>query len=155
MLLDTAWSQDALAFDQWKAILGKDATVAFRGPRLKMSIVQDIPTSIGPHPDTGCAMYHGPMAGRYATQDPSSDKGIIPLSFHAVLFRAVLAFDNAYAFYICSHPCCTPDFMCNACYLGVTLNSCIMSGLNSSHCPTRTETCCPVDHTAAACTRSQ
>ncbi|KAL3159976.1 hypothetical protein ABBQ38_010364 [Trebouxia sp. C0009 RCD-2024] len=66
VLLDTAWSQDALAFDQWKAILGKDATVAFRGPRLKMSIVQDIPTSIGPHPDTGCAMYHGPMAGSAA-----------------------------------------------------------------------------------------
>lgn len=66
MLLDTAWSQDALAFEQWKAILGKDATVAFRGPRVKMSIVQDIPTSIGPHPDTGRAMYHGPMAGRYA-----------------------------------------------------------------------------------------
>ena len=65
VLLDTAWSQDALAFEQWKAILGKDATVAFRGPRVKMSIVQDIPTSIGPHPDTGCAMYHGPMAGRY------------------------------------------------------------------------------------------
>ena len=65
MLLDTAWSQDALAFEQWKAILGKDATVAFRGPRVKMSIVQDIPTSIGPHPDTGRAMYHGPMAGRY------------------------------------------------------------------------------------------
>ena len=67
MLLDTAWSQDALAFEQWKAILGKDATVAFRGPRIKMSIVQDIPTSIGPHPDTGCAMYHGPMAGRSAS----------------------------------------------------------------------------------------
>lgn len=66
MLLDTAWSQDALAFEQWKAILGKDATVAFRGPRVKMSVVQDIPTSIGPHPDTGRAMYHGPMAGRYA-----------------------------------------------------------------------------------------
>ncbi len=64
VLLDTAWSQDALAFEQWKAILGKDATVAFRGPRVKMSVVQDIPTSIGPHPDTGCAMYHGPMAGR-------------------------------------------------------------------------------------------
>ncbi len=64
VLLDTAWSQDALAFEQWKAILGKDATVAFRGPHVKMSIVQDIPTSIGPHPDTGCAMYHGPMAGR-------------------------------------------------------------------------------------------
>ncbi|KAA6420956.1 MAG: adenylate cyclase [Trebouxia sp. A1-2] len=66
VLLDTAWSQDALAFEQWKAILGKDATVAFRGPRVKMSIVQDIPTSIGPHPDTGCAMYHGPMAGSAA-----------------------------------------------------------------------------------------
>ncbi|DBA82772.1 TPA: hypothetical protein ACH3X1_007000 [Trebouxia sp. C0004] len=66
VLLDTAWSQDALAFEQWKAILGKDVTVAFRGPRVKMSIVQDIPTSIGPHPDTGCAMYHGPMAGSAA-----------------------------------------------------------------------------------------
>ena len=67
VLLDTAWPEEALAFEQWKAILGKDATVAFKGPRIKMSIVQDIPTSIGPHPDTGCAMYHGPMAGRWAT----------------------------------------------------------------------------------------
>ena len=67
MLLDTAWTDEALAFEQWKAILGKDATVAFRGPRIKMAVVQDIPTSIGPHPDTGCAMYHGPMAGRLAS----------------------------------------------------------------------------------------
>ena len=66
VLLDTAWTDEALAFEQWKAILGKDATVAFRGPRIKMAVVQDIPTSIGPHPDTGCAMYHGPMAGRSA-----------------------------------------------------------------------------------------
>lgn len=67
VLLDTAWTDEALAFEQWKAILGKDATVAFRGPRIKMAVVQDIPTSIGPHPDTGCAMYHGPMAGRSLT----------------------------------------------------------------------------------------
>ena len=66
-LLDNTWDKEAVAFEPWKAILGKDATVAFKGPRVKMSIVQDIPTSIGPHPDTGCAMYHGPMAGRSAT----------------------------------------------------------------------------------------
>jgi len=82
VLLDTAWSQDALAFEQWKAILGKDATVAFRGPRVKMSIVQDIPTSIGPHPDTGCAMYHGPMAGRCMIQTQASIEGVNTLQYN-------------------------------------------------------------------------
>ena len=67
VLLDEAWNQEVLVFEQWKAMLGKDATIAFKGPRVKMSIVQDIPTSIGPHPDTGCAMYHGPLAGRLAS----------------------------------------------------------------------------------------
>lgn len=90
VLLDTAWTDEALAFEQWKAILGKDATVAFRGPRIKMAVVQDIPTSIGPHPDTGCAMYHGPMAGRFGP--------LVLWTSVAIFMPPCIAIDTCYKF---------------------------------------------------------
>ena len=64
--MDAAWGSRVLAQVPCKPVLGNDAAMAFRGPRVKMALYQDTPAGIQPNPRTGLATYSGAIASRSA-----------------------------------------------------------------------------------------
>ncbi len=64
--MDAAWGSRVLAQASCKPVLGDDAAMAFKGPRVKMALYQDTPAGIQPNPRTGLATYSGAIASRSA-----------------------------------------------------------------------------------------
>ena len=64
--MDAAWGSRVLSQVSCKPVLGADAAMAFKGPRVKMALYQDTPAGIQPNPRTGMATYSGAIASRSA-----------------------------------------------------------------------------------------